>query len=46
MVLQRYKLTLAHDRPIVPEPTLTLRPRGGLMMGAERVGPVRDRLAG
>jgi cytochrome P450 len=46
MVLQRYRLALADDRPIVPEPTLTLRPRGGLVMRAERVGPVRDRLAG
>ena len=46
LVLQRYRLTLAEDRTIDPEPTLTLRPRGGLVMHVERPGPMRDRLAG
>ena len=47
LVLQRYRLTLAEDRTIDPEPTLTLRPRGGLVMRAERVRqPVVGRRAG
>jgi len=46
LVLQRWRLTLLEDRTIEPEPTLTLRPRGGLVMRAERPGLRRDRLAG
>jgi cytochrome P450 len=47
MMLQRYRLTLVDLRPPVVEPTLTLRPRGGLRMYAEPLGPpMRDRLAG
>jgi cytochrome P450 len=37
MMLQRYRLTLARREVVVPEPTLTLRPRGGLPMRIERV---------
>ncbi len=32
MMLQRHHLALADSTPVVPEPTLTLRPRGGLRM--------------
>jgi hypothetical protein len=39
MVVQRYRLRLATSQPIVPEVTLTLRPRGGLPMTLERVTP-------
>ena len=47
MMLQRYRLTLVDLRPPVLEPTLTLRPKGGLRMYAEPLGaPMRDRLAG
>jgi cytochrome P450 len=46
MMLQRYRLTLVDPRPLVPEPTLTIRPRGGLVMRAEPVGTaIRDRRA-
>jgi cytochrome P450 len=31
-MLQRHRFALATDRPIVPEPMVTLRPRGGLPM--------------
>jgi cytochrome P450 len=34
MTLQRYRLTLVDTRPAEPEPTLTIRPRGGLAMRA------------
>jgi cytochrome P450 len=47
MMLQRYRLTLVDDWPVVPEPTLTLRPRGGLPMRVAAVEPaVRNRRAG
>jgi cytochrome P450 len=47
LVLQRWRLTLVEDRTIDPEPTLTLRPRGGLVMRAARVRPpISGRLAG
>ena len=46
MVLQRYRLALLDDRPVVPETTLTLRPRGGLVMRVERTSPAVRRLAG
>ena len=47
MMLRRYRLALVDDRPIVPEPTLTIRPRGGLPMRVEVVGvPGRERLTG
>ncbi|MGH7895759.1 MAG: cytochrome P450, partial [Candidatus Binatia bacterium] len=47
MMLQRYRLTLADERPVVPQPHLTLRPGGGLSMHATVVGPAaRRRLAG
>jgi cytochrome P450 len=36
-VAQRYRLRLASDRPIEPDPTVTLRPKGGLPMIAEPV---------
>ena len=39
MLLQRYRLTLADERPVEPEVHLTLRPRGGLRMRAE---PIRS----
>ena len=45
LVLQRYRLALVDDRPVVPETTLTLRPRGGLVMRVERVSSA-VRLAG
>jgi len=46
LVLRRWRLTLVEDRTIEPEATLTLRPRGGLVMRAERPVPMRDQLAG
>jgi cytochrome P450 len=46
MTLQRWRLTLVDPRPAVLEPVLTLRPRGGVVMRFEPVGPLRDRLAG
>jgi cytochrome P450 len=47
MVLQRYELTLVDGTRVEPEPTLTIRPRGGLPMRATRVGPAsRYLLAG
>jgi cytochrome P450 len=39
LVLQCWRLTLLEDRTIDPEPTLTLRPCGGLVMRAERATP-------
>ena len=36
-VMQRYRLRLAADQPVEPEPTVTLRPRGGLPMTVEPV---------
>ena len=36
MMLRRYELTLVDDTPVVPEPTLTLRPHGGLRMRVTR----------
>ena len=46
-LLQRWRLTLVEDRTIDPEPTLTLRPRGGLVMRAVRVSaPAAGRRAG
>ena len=45
MMLQRHQLSLVDDAPIVPEPTLTLRPRGGLRMPVTRV-PAALRRAG
>ena len=38
MTVQRFRLRRASDEPIVPEPHLTLRPRGGVPVRAERVG--------
>ena len=35
MILRRYKLTLATDLPVEPEPLVTLRPRNGLKMMVE-----------
>ncbi len=32
MTVQRYRLSLASDRPVEPEVRVTLRPRGGIMM--------------
>ncbi len=46
MMLQRYRLTLVDDRPVVPEPTLTIRPRGGLPVRVTRVEARATRLAG
>jgi cytochrome P450 len=48
MVLQRYGLTLVDGTTTIePEPTLTIRPRGGLPMRAARIGPpARHLLAG
>jgi cytochrome P450 len=47
MMLQRFRLRLVDPRPAVFEPTLTLRPYGGVRMYAEPLGsPARDRLAG
>ena len=47
MTLQRYRLTLVDPRPAEVEATLTIRPRGGLHMRIEPVGPaVRQRRAG
>jgi cytochrome P450 len=47
MLLQRYRLTLVQPGAVVPEPTLTLRPRGGLPMRVERVaGAAAARHAG
>jgi len=46
MMLQRYRLTLVDSAPVEPEPTLTLRLRGGLPMRATRVeATVRERRA-
>jgi len=36
-VMQRYRLRLAANRPVEPQPTVTLRPRGGLPMTVELV---------
>jgi cytochrome P450 len=36
MMLRRFELTLVDDTPVIPEPTLTLRPRGGLRMRVTR----------
>jgi cytochrome P450 len=36
LVAQRYRLVLAPERRVVPQVTLTLRPRGGLPMTLER----------
>jgi cytochrome P450 len=48
MVLQRYALTLVDGTTTIePEPTLTIRPRGGLPMRATRIRPrARHLLAG
>jgi len=47
MTLQRYALTLADARPVEIEPTLTLRPRGGLRMQVTPIAAVAsDRRAG
>jgi cytochrome P450 len=47
MMLQRHRLTLVDPRPVELETTLTLRPRGGLVMHAEPVRqPSARRLAG
>jgi len=47
MMLQRFRLSLVDERPVVPEPTLTLRLRGGLPMRVAAVGArARDRRAG
>jgi cytochrome P450 len=47
MMLQRHRLTLVDPRPVELETTLTLRPRGGLVMRAEPVRqPAARRLAG
>jgi cytochrome P450 len=43
MVLQRYELQLTSDRPVEVEPTLTLRPRGGLPMRVQRASTATDR---
>jgi hypothetical protein len=32
MIAQRYRLRLADDQPVEPEPTLSLRPRGEVPM--------------
>lgn len=45
MTLQRFRLTLATPGVVVPEPTLTLRPRGGLRMRVERLSGAARRLA-
>ncbi len=47
MTLQRYRLAMVDDRPVEPEPTLTLRPRGGLAMRVHALAPaMRERRAG
>ena len=47
MMLQRFRLTLVDERPVVPVPTLTLRLRGGLPMRVAAVGAAaRARLVG
>jgi hypothetical protein len=38
MTVQRYRLRYAGAGPIALDPSLTLRPRGGVPMRAERVG--------
>lgn len=35
-VAQRYRLRLIDDQPVEPEPLVTLRPRGGLLMNLQR----------
>lgn len=35
-VAQRYRLRLTSDRPVEPEPLITLRPRGGVPLLLER----------
>ena len=46
MTLQRHRLAPVADRPAVPEPTLTLRPLGGVWMRVSAVGTSQHRLAG
>jgi cytochrome P450 len=43
MMLQRHRLTLVDSTPAVPEPTLTIRPRGGLRMRVAKPSPALRR---
>jgi hypothetical protein len=38
-IAQRYRLHLVSGHPVVPEPTITLRPKYGLKMTLEPVAP-------
>jgi cytochrome P450 len=44
MMLQRHGLTLVDTTPVVLEPTLTLRPRGGLRMRVTKASPALRRV--